>query len=296
MPRYAYVNGHYVPHSKAIVHIEDRGYQFADGVYEVIALVNGTLADERGHLDRMERSLGELNIDMPVSRKAIQVIMRELIRKNRARNAAIYIQVTRGVAKRDFKYPDPDFIRPSLVMTCRSFQYDGNPNVKNGVKIITAPDQRWARRDIKTIALLPQTIAKQKAAEAGAYETWMVGDDGIVTEGSSSNAWILKDGILKTHPADTRILKGVTRAAVEGIAKENGYIIDEKSFTPDEAYHADEAFCTSATSLIVPVIEIDGHLIGGGKPGDIAGKIYEWYRKYASKGPNAQYKWSANEK
>lgn len=280
MPRYSYVNGAFVPHAEACVHIEDRGYQFADGIYEVISLINGKFADERGHIDRLERSLGELQIHMPVRRETLRFLMRELVRKNRVKNAALYIQITRGVAKRDFKFPSQS-IMPSLVMTCRHFKFDHNPNMQIGVKAITVPDQRWARRDVKTIALLPQALAKQKAHESGAYEAIMVDTEGNITEGSSSNFWILQGSKLITHPPGHQILKGVTRTAIAKIALENNLHIEERRFTPVEAYKADEAFCTSATALIVPVIEIDGHQIGTGKPGGIVLKIYNEYRKYA---------------
>lgn len=292
MPRYSYVNGAFVPHAEACVHIEDRGYQFADGVYEVIGVINGGLADERGHLDRLERSLSELQIAMPVRRETLRFLMRELLRKNRLRDASLYIQITRGVSKRDFKFPEHS-VAPSLVMICRPFNFDQNPAMQKGVEAITVPDQRWARRDIKTIALLPQALAKQKAVKAGAYEALMVDGNGFITEGSSSNFWILKGKTLKTRVADHNILKGVTRTAIARIAKEDGLDIMEAPITPDEAYEADEAFCTSATALIVPVVSIDGHRIGTGAPGEIVQKIYTAYRKYAKDGYDVQNSWTA---
>jgi len=180
MPRYAYVNGTFSRHNEASVHIEDRGYQFADGVYEVVALINGVLADERGHLDRLERSLKELSIDMPMPRQTLSMIMRQLVRKNRLSSANIYIQVTRGAAKRDFKFPGAN-IRPALVITTWPFKFDGNVSVEKGATAISTPDIRWKRPDIKSVALLPQVRAKQAAAEKGAYEAWMVDGDGFVT-------------------------------------------------------------------------------------------------------------------
>jgi len=291
MPKISYVNGSYVAHGSASVHIEDRGYQFADGVYEVIACIKGVLADERGHMDRLERSLGELQISMPVKRNVMGVIMRELLRRNNLKNAALYIQVTRGTAKRDFKFPKN--VAPNLVMICWPFKFDTNPVVLKGGSAITVPDQRWARRDIKTIALLPQTLAKQKAAEAGAYEAWMVGGDGLITEGSSSNAWILKGNILKTHKADRDILKGITRTAVEKIAALEGLVIEERAFTPEESYKADEAFCTSATGLIVPIVSIDNHKIGDGRPGPVSQKIYKAYRDYVKGLHGEHLPWTA---
>ncbi|MAE51319.1 MAG: D-amino acid aminotransferase [Micavibrio sp.] len=280
MPRISYVNGAYVPHQRACVHIEDRGFVFADGVYEVIGLINGKYADECGHLDRLERSMRELQINPPKTRDAIRFIMRELVRRNRLQNAAIYLQVTRGTAKRDFKFPTAD--TPStLVMMCWPFNYDANPNVQNGVKVCSVPDQRWARRDIKTVALLPQVLAKQKAAEQGCYEALMLDGDGMINEGGASNFWIYKDGVLKTHQADQSILKGVTRTAVCDIAAKHNIKIVEGPFGLDEAINADEAFCTSATALIVPVVQIDDHVLGDGKPGPLARKIYHYYRDYA---------------
>lgn len=293
MPIISYVNGSFVPHSHANVHIEDRGYQFADGVYEVISVINSDFADERGHLDRLERSCRELSLSMPVKRNALKILIRELIRKNRLKNAAVYIQVTRGTSKRDFKYPDPMDTPSSLVLICWPFKFDGNVNVEKGVKVISVPDQRWARRDIKTIALLPQTIAKQAAAKVGAYEAWMYDDLGNITEGSSSNAWIYKDRQLITHKADTQILRGVTRTSVEYIAKQQGVKIIERSFSLEEAYQAEEAFCTSATSLIVPVVQIDEHKIGDGEIGTLVKDIYAQYRAYVRAGETQQRTWNA---
>ena len=291
MSRISYVNGVYLPHAQAGVHIEDRGFLFADGVYEVIGLVNGRYADERGHLGRLERSMAELQLKAPLSRGALRFIMRELVRRNRVQNAAIYIQVTRGVAKRDFKFPAKE-VQPSLVMMCWPFRFDDNPNVQRGVKVCSVPDQRWARRDIKSVALLPQVLAKQKAAEQGCYEAIMLDDEGYVTEGSSSNFWIYKDGILKTRRADHTILKGVTRTAIYNIAKEKGIKIVEERFDIEEAKEAEEAFCTSATSLIVPVIQIDEKIVGGGVPGNLASDIYARYRAYAHGDYNDQVAWS----
>lgn len=293
MPRYSYVNGSYVPHSDACVHIEDRGYQFADGVYEVIGCIGGRFADERGHLERLERSMRELSITPPVERETLRFVMRHLLRLNRIRSAAIYIQVTRGVAPRDFKFPSDD-IRASLVLTCRPFNFDQNLALEKGVSVATVPDQRWARRDIKTIALLPQALARQKAVDAGAYESWMVDDQGFITEGAASNAWIYKDGTLITHPSGQRILKGVTRTAIFDIARQQGLNIEERQFTPEEAYSAEEAFSSSATALLIPVVSIDGHTIGDGKSGKLVRSIYDQYRKYAlDKDYEGQVEWSA---
>lgn len=289
MPRFAFVNGRYVPHGEASVHIEDRGYQFADGVYEVVACINGRMADERGHLDRLERSLKELSIEMPVARDALKLIMKELLRKNRLKNANVYIQVTRGVSKRDFPFPAD--VPSSLVLTARAFDFDNNPKVKKGGAAITVPDIRWKRRDIKSTGLLAQVLAKQKATEAGAYEAWMVDDDGFVTEGSSSNAWIVtKDGKLVTRHATSSILRGVTRSALQKICSELQMKIEERPFTVKEAYEAQEAFNTSAVALVVPIISIDGKKIGSGEPGPVAKKLYESYRDYVNGDDHVEWK------
>ncbi|MCB9995665.1 MAG: D-amino-acid transaminase [Rhodospirillales bacterium] len=293
MPRYAYVNGAYLPHKNAAVHIEDRGFQLADGVYEVIACIHGHLADERGHMDRLERSLAELDMPMPMDRQTMAIIMRELLRRNRTQNANVYIQVTRGAAKRDFPYPSKD-LQQSVVMTTWSFNYDNQPKMEKGVKAVTVPDIRWKRRDIKTTALIAQVMAKQKAVEQDAYEAWMVDDDGFVTEGASSNAWIVtKDGTLVTRKATTDILRGVTRTALDAIRQELQIKMEERSFTPQEAYEAEEAFNSSAVALVTPIVEIDGHKIGNGKPGKVTLRLYEEYRAYVDGLRGEQIGWKA---
>lgn len=293
MPRYSFVNGQYVPHHDASVHIEDRGLQFADGVYEVVACIHGVLADETGHLDRLERSLSELSIPMPVARNSLKFIIREMIRRNRLKNANVYIQVTRGVAKRDF--PFPAHSAPSLILTARPFNFDGNIKVKNGASAITVPDIRWKRRDIKTTGLLAQVLAKQEAIESGAYDSWMVDDHGYVTEGSASNAWIVtKAGTIITRPATHSILRGVTRTALEKICAELQMKIEERPFSVQEAYDAQEAFSTGAVALIVPITSIDGHIIGTGEPGPVARKLYDEYRQYAAGRRGDHLPWVAN--
>ena len=290
MPRYAYVNGSYLPHDDAGVHIEDRGFQFADSVYEVIALIHGKLADETGHLDRLERSLSELSIDMPVRRDNLRFILREVIRKNRMRNASLYIQVTRGVMKRDFAFPT-NYVPSTLVITARSFQFDHNARVKKGATAITVPDIRWKRRDIKTTGLLAQVLAKQEAIEAGAYDAWMVDEKGYVTEGSASNAWIVtRDNRLVTRHATHSILRGVTRTALARLCTDLGIVLEERPFTVQEAYDAQEAFSTGAVALVVPITALDGHKIGKGEAGPVAGKLYEAYRAYAKDGEALNWK------
>lgn len=290
MPRFAYANGNFVRHSAAHIHIEDRGFQFADGVYEVVALIGNKWADERGHLDRLERSLKEISISMPVSREALRMLMRELARKNRIQNGNVYIQITRGRARRDFKFPGAD-TRPSLVMTASPFKFNGNSNVIKGARAISVPDIRWKRPDIKSISLLPQVLAKQSAAEKRAYEAWMVDANGYVTEGSSSNAWIVKGDKIITRPADNAILRGVTRTALAKICADLQIAFEERAFTLDEAYEADEAFNTGAVALIVPIIELDDHKIGSGQPGPVARRLYEEYRAYANGERGQQQEW-----
>lgn len=281
MPRTAYVNGRFVPHDQAMVHIEDRGFQFADGVYEVVTIHGGRLVDEIGHIDRLSRSLSELAMAWPTSRPALGLLMRELIRRNQVQNGLLYLQVTRGVAPRDFKFPK--HVRPTLVMTVRRANLSPAHLIEHGVSVITVPDIRWKRRDIKSVALLPQVLGKQKAVEAGAYEAWMVEGDGLVTEGTSSNAWIVTtDNQLITRQANTSILRGVTRQAIIRIAREEGIGFAERPFTTDEAYAAQEAFLTSATNYVMPVTEIDRRPVGNGKPGGLTLRLRDLYVAFAA--------------
>lgn len=292
MPRIAYVNGMYVPHQDGAVHIEDRGFQFADSIYEVVALIDGKFADERGHLDRLERSLHEIRIDMPMSRKALQIVMRETVRRNKIKNGALYLQVTRGQAARDFKFPKD--IAPSLVMTMRPVTYDMAARKEVAKKAVTVPDIRWKRRDIKSTALLAQVLAKQAAVDKGAFEAWMVDDAGFVTEASSSNAWIVdKKGNLITRQAvGNTILKGVTRSALQTLCKQKNIKIIERPFTVKEAYAASEAFTTAATALVVPIVEIDGKKIGSGKIGPISSAILDLYFDYATDPKRKHQSWN----
>lgn len=293
MPRIAYVNGRYIPHQSAQIHIEDRGFQFADGIYEVVALIDGELRDEVGHLDRLERSLGEIAIAMPMPRRVLQMAMREMVRRNRIKNGALYIQVSRGIAARDFKFPSPA-VRPTLVMTLRHMTFDIPARKAAAKPVVTVPDIRWKRRDIKSTALLGQVLAKQIAVNEGAAEAWMVDDDGFITEGASSNAWIIDaKGRLITRPAaHNAILKGVTRSALQALCKQEGIEFVERAFTPKEAYKAREAFTSSATALIMPVSSIDGHKIGNGKIGPITDKLYDLYMEYAMNPSRKEQKWN----
>lgn len=280
MARQAYVNGRYLPHRSAAVHIEDRGYQFADGIYEVVTVAAGRMIDEGPHLDRLERSLAEISIAMPMSRRALTLVSHELVRRNGVINGLLYMQITRGVAPRDHKFPQE--ASPSLVMTTKHIDFAAQSKFTEGVSVITIPDQRWARRDIKTIALLPNCLGKQKASEAGAYEAWQVDDDGFVTEGTSSNAWIVsREGRLITRQLNNEILHGVTRRTVLAIAAEEGIELEERAFTVAEAQDSSEAFVTSATSFVTPVVRIDDKILGDGKPGALSLRLQAWYRNYA---------------
>lgn len=281
MSRVAYVNGRYQPYRQASVHVEDRGFQFADGVYEVIAVIGGRMVDAEGHIVRLERNLDELRIAHPMSRAALQVVFDETIRRNRVDFGSIYVQVTRGAARRDF--PFPAGVRPTLVAIAKPLDRAKiAANAAKGVAAITTRDQRWARCDIKSVGLLPAALAKQQAKEAGAFEAWLVDEEGRVTEGSSSNAWIVtKDGALVTRQLDNGILSGITRSAILALAKAEGLKIEERAFTPAEAYEAREAFVTSTTAFLMPVTSLDGKSIGNGAPGLLSGKIRALYEVYA---------------
>lgn len=271
MSRIAYVNGRYVPHRSAKVHVEDRGYQFADGVYEVCEVFCGRLVDETRHLDRLDRSLSELRITAPMGRKALLTVMRETVARNRVRNGLVYVQISRGVARRDHPFPDPAPV-PAVVVTAKSLDpRAGEKLAQAGAAVITTPEIRWARPDIKSVALLPNVLAKQQAREAGAREAWFVDPDGTVLEGASTNAWIVThDGTIVTRQADRRILRGVTRAGVIDALARRNLRLEERAFTVEEAKAAAEAFITSASSLVIPVVRIDGTPVGDGKPGPVA--------------------------
>jgi D-alanine transaminase len=271
MSRIAYVNGRYVPHASAAVHVEDRGYQFGDGVYEVCDVVGGRILDEARHFARLDRSLGELRIAAPMSHAALGVVLREMVRRNRLAEGIVYLQVTRGVAPRDHGFPAAH-VRPSLVVTAKAISLAGrNARAAKGVAVITTPENRWERVDIKSIGLLPNVLAKQKARDAGAFEAWFVDRDGTVTEGSTSNAWIVTgEGAIVTRPADRGILRGITRTVLIEIAARGGLRFEERPFSVTEALAAREAFLTSATTAATPIVQVDGQPIGDGKPGPVA--------------------------
>jgi D-alanine transaminase len=275
MPRVSYVNGQYLRHRQAAVHVEDRGYQFADAIYEVIAIVGGRLVDDALHFERLERSLREIRMEMPFSREIFRLKIAELLRLNRLRNGSLYIQVSRGVAPRNHKLPET--IIPSVVMTVRPLVQPSVDLLKDGVAVITVPDIRWKRPDIKSVALLANILAKDEAVRRNVYEAWQVNSEGEVTEGTSTNAWIVKDGCLVTHPAGTGILNGVTRLALLKIANRAGVDLVERPFSVDEAISADEAFLTSTSSFLIPVVRIDDKQIGDGRPGPVSAGLLARY-------------------
>lgn len=279
MARIAYVNGRYQPFADAQVHIEDRGYQLADGVYEVVAVHQGRPLDVGPHLERLERSLGEVAIAWPVAPAALRLILDRMIRKNRLVNGLIYIQITRGVARRDHAFPKRR-IKPALTITARHLAPTPDWVVAKGVRVITQPDLRWKRCDIKAVGLLPNVLAKQAARAQGAFEAWLVDDNGRITEGASTNAWIVtKNGAIVTRPLGPEILAGVTRRAVRAFLAKTGRKLVERPFTLAEALQAKEAFLTSATSWVLPVVSIDGHPIGNGQPGPVALGLRAQYAK-----------------
>jgi D-alanine transaminase len=283
MARVAYVNGRFVRQAEAGVSIEDRGYQLGDGIYEVWAVMGGKLADAEGHFARLERSLGELRIPMPMSRAALTVALRETVRRNRVRHGIVYLQVTRGVARRDHAFPNPP-VAPTVVITARSTSAAAaEARAEKGVGVVTTPENRWGRCDIKTIDLLPNVLAKQAAKEEGAFEAWFVDDQGLVTEGASSNAWIVdQHGVLRTRDIGANILRGVTRLSLIDVAQEAGYRVEERPFTVQEAKQAREAFLTGAGALVLPIVSIDGEPVANGHPGEVARTLRAAYIRRAA--------------
>lgn len=281
MSRFAYVNGRYVRHADASVHIEDRGYQFSDAVYEVWSVFDGRLADTQGHLDRLDRSLKALRIASPMSRAALLVVLYEVIRRNRIKEGMVYLQVSRGVAPRDHFFPTD--VKPALVITARPVDRNAAAaKARVGIKVITQPDIRWGRCDIKTVGLLPNVLAKQAAKDAGASDVLFVDKDDFITEGGSANAYIVDDtGVIRTRSLKSNILAGITRAQLLKILKTADIELKEDAFTVAEALAAKEVFITAATSLVMPVVEIDGHKIADGQPGPVATALREAYIQQA---------------
>jgi D-alanine transaminase len=281
--RVAYVNGRYLAHRHAGVHVEDRGLQFADAIYEVFGVIGGCIFDEDEHLDRLERSLRELAMTMPMPRDALKLVVREIARRNRVRDGLIYMQITRGAFRRDHAVPGGPPTRPSLILTARNMDMAAvEARRRSGIRVVTGPDERWARCDIKSTSLLANVLAKTAARQAGAYETWLIDRDGFVTEGSSTTAWIVdKEGRLITRDLSHAILPGVTRRVILEVAADAQMAVIERKFTAEEAVNAKEAFITAATIGALPVVAIDGHSIGEGRPGALSGRIQELYRRAA---------------
>lgn len=278
MSRIVYVNGAYVPTQNAYVHINDRGYQFADGVYEGITVRKGKLVDLVPHLDRLWRSLNELSIPSPMDRGPMQFVFQEVIRRNRISDGFLYVQITRGVATRDHPFPAPG-TAPGFVVTCRRLSLGAvYKRAHAGVTGSTQPDIRWGRCDIKSISLLPNILAKQAARQAGAFEAVLVDGNGFVTEGSSTNMWIVdKGGTLITRPTSENILPGITRARIKDLAGKLQITTEERAFTVQEALNASEMFLTSSTGCALPIVEVDGQKIGDGTPGPIALRLVDAY-------------------
>lgn len=281
MSRIVYVNGDYLPEEDAKISVFDRGFIFGDGIYEVSAVIGGKLVDCEAHLARLERSCGEIRLELPWSRAELVAIHEELIKRNDLDEGGIYLQVSRGAADREF--PFPAGVKPTLVMFTQARNLVNAPAAKTGIKVVSCPDIRWGRRDIKSVNLLAPVLAKQFAAEAGAGEAWMI-EDGVVTEGASSTAWIVKNKTLISRPLSHKVLPGITRKAVLAYLEETGFSFEERTFTLEEALDAEEAFTTSATSFVMPVVSIDGHSIHNGAPGPVALRLRELYLDFARKG------------
>lgn len=282
MTRIVYVNGAYKRYAEAAIHVEDRGFQFADSIYEVIEVRDGRLVDATRHLARLHRSLRELAISPPMGEKALLHIIGEVVRRNRVRDGIVYIQVTRGAGPREFALPGPDVL-PTLVVFSRARSRDSVDQLaETGIAVKTVPDNRWGRRDIKTVMLLPSVLAKDTARRADAREAWFVDASGAITEGASSNAWIVTDkGVLVTRPLGREILPGITRATVMDVAKAEGLTVEERAFTREEALRAGEAFITSATNIAMPVVTLDGQKIGNGLPGPLTRRLRSRFHQMA---------------
>lgn len=286
MSRIAYVNGRYIPLRDAAVNVEDRAFQLGDGVYEVCEVRGGKLIDEARHMARLERSLAAIHIEQPMDRVAIGVILRELVRRNRVENGIVYLQITRGVAPRNHAFPLTR-VTPGIVGTARSLDVaQGDRRAAEGVAVITVPDNRWGRVDIKSVGLLPNVLAKQKARAAGAYEAWFVDREGKVTEGASTNAWIVTgEGELVTRQTDHGILPGITRAVLMDLLGTEGLTVVERPFTVAEALKAREAFISAASTIVMPVVSIDGSMVGSGKPGPVARHLRAVFHEHAETAP-----------
>lgn len=279
MSRIAYVNGRYAPHDEARIHIEDRGYQFSDGVYEVAAVCRGRVVDEEPHLDRLERSLQALRMDLPLPRRALRLVTREVLRRNRVRDGMVYLQITRGVAARD--HPFPAAPEGALVLTARPIAWPRTAADDRGVDVVSLPDQRWGRCDVKSVSLLPNVLGKQAARERGAFEAWFIDPDGYVTEGASTNAWLVDEGgRIVTRGLEANILGGITRQTVIALAGAAAIEVVERAFTLEEALQAPETFLTSTTAFVRGVVRIDGRTVGEGAPGPVTLRLRDAYLTY----------------
>jgi D-alanine transaminase len=279
MSRIVYVNGAYLPEEEAKISVFDRGFLFADGVYEVSSVLAGKLIDNAAHMARLKRSLDELQMAPPLPLDEIPPIQREIVERNGLDQGTVYLQVTRGAADRDF--PFPEGATSSLVIFSQERNLLEDPAAARGISVVTLPDIRWQRRDIKTVQLLAPALAKQAALDAGANDAWLV-EDGHITEGSSNNAYIVTlDGTIVTRALSNAILHGITRRAVLALAEREGLKVEERSFTPEEAYEAGEAFITSASTFVYPVVNIDGRILGNGVPGPVATKLRQLYIEMA---------------
>ena len=293
MPRIAYVNGRYLPHAAATVHVEDRGYQFADGVYEVIAVHKGGFLGEKGHMDRLDHSLSELRIVSPMARKPMMMVLREVVRRNGVLDGLVYLQITRGVAPRD--HPFPSKCTSSLVVTAVKRPPINKIDLLAGISVISIPDIRWKRRDIKSVSLLPNVLGKQQAIEVGAQEAWLIDNDGFVTEGTATNAWIVaKGGELITRDISENILNGITRLALLEAAREKGVSLVERPFTIAEAIDAPEAFISSSNSHVKAVTRINGQSVGNGHAGELTTRLLDIYMDFieSAGGPQQTDRWN----
>ena len=276
MTNMAFVNGEYLPETEAKISIFDRGFLFADAIYEITSVIGGRLIDFEGHMNRLDRSLKELGMELPMTVKEIRELHLRLIDDNEIGDGLVYLQVTRGAAERDFAYPSPETPQSVVMFTQSKPGLADNPLADRGLNVVTRPDLRWGRRDIKTVQLLYASMAKMEAKAEGADDAWLVEDD-VVTEGTSNNAYIVKNGVIVTRDLGSEILPGITRAAVLRCAREAQMTVEERAFTIEEAMAADEAFVTSATSFVMPVVTIDGHDVGQGTPGPVARRLREIY-------------------
>jgi D-alanine transaminase len=285
MSRIAYVNGRYLPLASASINIEDRGFQFSDGVYEVCEVRGGRLIDERRHMARLEYSLSELRMVLPMPLTSLGIVLREVVRRNRVRWGIVYLQITRGVAHRDHAFP-PAGTKPTVVVTARNLDAAAAERMSTeGVSVISVPENRWERVDIKSVSLLPNVLAKQAAREQGAREAWFIDKQGYVTEGSSSNAWIVtRNGTVVTRQFDHGILRGITRTVVLDVIAAQGLRVDVRAFTLEEAHAAREAFITSASQIVLPVVKINGRAVGDGTPGPVATALRRDFHSHAEAG------------